>query len=135
MILNWSHWLCSLLQRRIRTFLKYMMELVWKQLLKKKYFRKKALSYAFDSIRNTSLFSLNFMTLHKKWSFPSRISVNVIKSSENCGFDHIYWRNSSLKSPFFVHCQNYRKDDIYFIWPTNFQKTCHRQHFMTSSWN
>ena len=26
-------------------------------------------------------------TLHKRWSFPLRIS------SENCGFGHIYWRN------------------------------------------
>ena len=34
------------------------------------------------------------LTLHKKWSFPMRISpVNVTKSAENCGFGHIYWRN------------------------------------------
>ena len=32
--------------------------------------------------------------LHKKWSFPLRISpVNVTKSSRNCGFWHIYWIN------------------------------------------
>ena len=30
-------------------------------------------------------------TLHKKWSFPLRISsVNVTKSEGNCGFGHIY---------------------------------------------
>ena len=33
-------------------------------------------------------------TLHKKWSFPLRISsVNVTKSVVSCGFRHIYWRN------------------------------------------
>ena len=32
-------------------------------------------------------------TLHKKWSFRLRISsVNVTKSSGNCGFGHIYWK-------------------------------------------
>ena len=32
--------------------------------------------------------------LYKKWSFTLRIfSVNVTKSSGNCGFGHIYWRN------------------------------------------
>ena len=32
--------------------------------------------------------------LHKKWSFPLRISsVNVAISAGNCGFGHIYWRN------------------------------------------
>ena len=36
-----------------------------------------------------------YITLHKKWSFPLRISsVNVTKSSVSCGFGHIYWRNS-----------------------------------------
>ena len=39
--------------------------------------------------------SLKFpMSLHKKWSFPSRISlINVTKSAVFCGFSHIYWRN------------------------------------------
>ena len=33
-------------------------------------------------------------TLHKKWTFPLRISsINVTKSTGNCGFGHIYWRN------------------------------------------
>ena len=32
--------------------------------------------------------------LHKKWSFPLRMSsVNVTKSAVSCGFGHIYWRN------------------------------------------
>ena len=31
-------------------------------------------------------------TLHKKWTFPLRtFSVNLIKSTGNCGFGHIYW--------------------------------------------
>ena len=34
------------------------------------------------------------LTMHKKWSFPLRISsVNVTKSAGICGFGHIYWRN------------------------------------------
>ena len=33
-------------------------------------------------------------TLHKKWSFPLKISlVNVTKSALSCRFGHIYWRN------------------------------------------
>ena len=32
-------------------------------------------------------------TLHKNWSFRLRVSsVNVTKSSGNCGFGHIYWK-------------------------------------------
>ena len=35
--------------------------------------------------------------LHKKWSFLLRISsVNVTKSTGNCGFCHIYWINPSF---------------------------------------
>ena len=48
-------------------------------------------------------------SLHKKWSFPLRISsVNVTKSTENSGFGHIYWRN--LLENFIisaVHCPVY----------------------------
>ena len=34
------------------------------------------------------------LSLHKKWSFPLRISsVNVTKSSRNCWFGRIYWWN------------------------------------------
>ena len=40
-------------------------------------------------------------TLHKKWSFPLRISsVNVTVAS--CGFSHIYWKNPYWKTSFFV---------------------------------
>ena len=42
-------------------------------------------------------------SLHKKWSFPLRISsVNVPKSAENCRFVHNYWRNPQWKTSFFV---------------------------------
>ena len=35
------------------------------------------------------------VSLHKKWSFPLRISsINVTKSTGNCEFGQIYWRNS-----------------------------------------
>ena len=34
------------------------------------------------------------LALHKKWSFPLRISsVNVTKSPVSCRFGHIYWSN------------------------------------------
>ena len=37
---------------------------------------------------------VSIQILHKKWSFPLRISsVNVTKSGIPCGFGHIYWRN------------------------------------------
>ena len=37
----------------------------------------------------------NVVSLHKKWSFPLRISsINVTKSTGNCEFGQIYWRNS-----------------------------------------
>ena len=50
----------------------------------------------------------NWPALHKKWSFPLRISsVNVAKSAGNYGFGHIYWRNSQWKSLFFVQCRQY----------------------------
>ena len=41
------------------------------------------------------IISVDDMSLHKKWSFPLSISsVNVTKSAANCGFGHIYGRNS-----------------------------------------
>ena len=42
-------------------------------------------------------------TAEKKGSFPLRISsVNVSKSVGHCGFGHIYWRNPSWETSFFV---------------------------------
>ena len=36
-----------------------------------------------------------FLSLHKKWSFPLRISsINVTSSAECCEFGYIYWINS-----------------------------------------
>ena len=53
------------------------------------------------------------ITLHKKWSFPLRIStVNVTKSEVSCGFGHLYWRNSKWKTSFFVPCQNSCTENI-----------------------
>ena len=52
---------------------------------------------------------LDNLSQHKKWSFPLRISsVNVTKSSENCGFGHIYWRNPQRKTCA-VYQQSWRK--------------------------
>ena len=43
----------------------------------------------------SSKISKQYLTLHKKWSFPSKISsVNVTKSAFSYGFGHIYWRNT-----------------------------------------
>ena len=43
--------------------------------------------------RNTDSENLKHW-LHKKWSFPLRISsLNVTKSAGNCGFGRIYWIN------------------------------------------
>ena len=43
--------------------------------------------------------------LHKKWSFPLKISsVNLTKSAVSCGFGNIYWRNPEWKTSFFVYC-------------------------------
>ena len=45
------------------------------------------------------------ITLHKKWSFPFRISpVNVTKSAVSYGFGHIYRRNPEWKTTSFVQC-------------------------------
>ena len=45
-------------------------------------------------ILNEKFYSGKHSTMHKKWSFPLRISsVNVTKSAVSCGFGHIYWRN------------------------------------------
>ena len=44
--------------------------------------------------------------LHKKWSFPFRMSsVNVTKSAVSCGFGNIYWRNPEWKTLFFLQCR------------------------------
>ena len=45
----------------------------------------------------------------QKWSFPLKISsVNVTKSARNSGFDHIYWKNPSWKTSFFIGCLKFR---------------------------
>ena len=47
--------------------------------------------------------SIIIQTLHKKWSFPLRISsVNKTKSAVSYGFGHIYSRNPSWKTLFFM---------------------------------
>ena len=57
-----------------------------------------------DASTNTSLI-YGFPTLHKKWSFPLRISsVNVTKSAGSCAFGHIHCRNAYWKTSFFVQC-------------------------------
>ena len=61
----------------------------------------------------------------KKWSFPLRISsVNVTKSAWNCGFGHIYWRNSQWKTSFFVQCHGRMLNNTHLkiIW-INYKRT------------
>ena len=56
------------------------------------------------------------LTLHKKWSFPFRISsVNVTKSAGNCRSGHIYWRNSCGKLYFSSSAD---------LWSSMYPKTC-----------
>ena len=45
--------------------------------------------------RNTKIMCITKQReLHKKWSFPFKISsVNVTKSAVSFGFGHIYWKN------------------------------------------
>ena len=46
-------------------------------------------------------------SLHKKWSFPLRISsINVTESAVSCEFSHIYWRNSEQKTSIFLSCES-----------------------------
>ena len=50
-------------------------------------------------------------TLHKKWSFPLRISsLTVTKATGNCGFAHIYWRHPWWKTSFFVQGRTHSGD-------------------------
>ena len=52
------------------------------------------------SIKLLHLYGKN-MALHKKWSFPLKISsVNVTKSAIFCGFGQIYWGNPNGKLHF-----------------------------------
>ena len=57
-------------------------------------------------------------TLHKKWSFPFRVSsVNVTKSADSCGFGHICWRNPKWKNSFFVQW-----NEFFFFWEKEHRK-------------
>ena len=48
---------------------------------------------------------LKYGVTAQKWSFRLRISsVNVTKSTGNCGFGQIYWKNPLSKISFFVQC-------------------------------
>ena len=56
----------------------------------------------FTSLKERSILS---PTLHKKWSFPLRISsANMTKSAVSCRFGYTYWRNPLWKTSFFVQC-------------------------------
>ena len=46
-----------------------------------------------ERICNKVKMQTRLVTMHKKWSFPFRISsLNVTKSSVNCRFGHISWK-------------------------------------------
>ena len=62
---------------------------------------KNSFSYRTPVMTVCGLMYVQFMPLHKKWSFPLRISsVNVTKSAGNCRFGHIYWKNLNGKFNF-----------------------------------
>ena len=51
--------------------------------------------------------------LHKKWSFPLRISsVNVTKSAGKCAFGNIYWRNLNGKLHFLCSDRTHKLWDL-----------------------
>ena len=57
--------------------------------------------FYFSTNFHHNLSILELYTLHKKWSFPLRISsVNVTKSAGNWVFGHIYWTNPEWKTSF-----------------------------------
>ena len=63
--------------------------------------------------------SVKIWTLHKKWSFPLRISsINVTKSPGNCGFGHTFTeeiRNGKLH--FFIQWER-EGSIVHLWWPT-----------------
>ena len=61
------------------------------------------------------------LSLHKKWSFPIRItSLNVTKSSVSRGFGHIYWKNSQWKTETISFVKLMWKCSFFIgIWNTN----------------
>ena len=63
------------------------------------------MKYIINTAQNDQ--SIILMTLHKRWSFPLRISsVNVTKFAGTHGFRHIYWRNPPWKTSFFEQCDS-----------------------------
>ena len=84
----------------------YIIECMMK--IKKKVFKmlllgKKTLVYV-SAVSHFKL-AANYLTLHKKWNFQLRVSsVNVTRSTGNCEFGHIYWRNPWWKTSFFMQC-------------------------------
>ena len=68
----------------------------------KKFVLESCKTYYFDRIFMGYIWDLSWDTA-QKMKFPLRISsVNVTKSTGNCGFGHIYWRNPQSKTLFFV---------------------------------
>ena len=64
------------------------------QIFKNSFFREHLRTIASELKKLFFILNLLNDALHKKWSFPLKISsVNVTKSAGNCGFGHIYWRN------------------------------------------
>ena len=64
---------------------------------------KLLLIFFWEKISPKNIYHLRSDSLHKKWSFPVRISsVYVTKPAVSCVFGHIYWRNPSWKTSIFV---------------------------------
>ena len=69
-------------------------------------------NYICSSYKILHTYQKLLQTLHNKWSFPLRISSkNMTKSAVSCGFDHIYSKNPSWKTSFFVR----RSKILYFL--------------------
>ena len=81
------------------------------------FYLKSVNKYDDNNSSNISFVNQKDKTLHKKWSFPLRVSsVNVTKSVENSGFGHIDWRKPKLKISF---CAVKDLDEAVFTWNKN----------------
>ena len=62
--------------------------------------------YAVSSVRRSHRdFFFIYISLHKNWSFPLRVSLVIVTTSTVSSiFSHIHWRNPWWKTSFFVEC-------------------------------
>ena len=63
----------------------------------------------------------SILTLHKKWSFPLKISyANVTKPAATWEFGHIYWRHLKQKTSFFIQWEDVKFKELH-PWQKSFK--------------